>query len=265
MNVSTTDWNDVLYLRGDIGDVNQMSMALTWLTEFLGFAQDVMLPFMPRLIRAILPNLAHHALIIQEDAIRANRALVAVVQRLPSHIPSVPTQQGEKTPSVRANSVSGSPAATRQPTLPKEAMSPTLTPESELAGNPSPAASERAAYLSRQRAATVPAAEQQQQQQQQTAPVAPDGTTVDQGSRSQSPSSTAASVAQTVNTNQTATTQPPTQSPTQVEAEPFDYYETVRALTPQLIPEHEATQVAALKWLTMLHKKVPRKVHLIIV
>lgn len=235
-----------------------MSMALSWLAQFLEFAQDVMLPFMPRLIVVILPNLAHHAHIIQEHAIKANHALMTVVQGLPSHVPSAPAQQGEKTPSVRAGSVSGSPAASRQPTLPKETMSPTFTPEAELPGNLSLAASERAAYLSRQRAATVPAPDQQQQQQ--AAALASDVTSVDQGSRSQSPSSTAASVAQTVNTNQTAPSQPPTQSPTQVETEPFDYYETVRALTPQLIPGHEATQVAALEWLAMLHKKVPRKV-----
>ncbi len=123
-----------------------------------------MLPFMPRLIRAILPNLAHHALIIQEDAIRANRALMAVVQRLPSHILSVPAQQGsEKTPSVRAGSVSGSPAASRHPTLPKEAMSPTFSSEAELPGNASTPASERAAFVSRQRATTVPATDQLQQ------------------------------------------------------------------------------------------------------
>ena len=49
-------------------DEIQMSTALNWLAEFIHFAQDVILPFTPRLIPAILPNLAHHVLMIQKEA-----------------------------------------------------------------------------------------------------------------------------------------------------------------------------------------------------
>ena len=43
-------------------------------------------------------------------------------------------------------------------------------------------------------------------------------------------------------------------------SEPFDYQAMVSALTIQFLSEHEDTRVAALKWLIMLHQKVPQKV-----
>ncbi|KAF9236244.1 vacuolar protein 14 C-terminal Fig4p binding-domain-containing protein [Melanogaster broomeanus] len=65
-------------------DEIQQSTALRWLAEFLGFAQEVMVPFTPRLIPAILPNLAHHVPMIQSAAIRTNKLLTKVIQDLPS-------------------------------------------------------------------------------------------------------------------------------------------------------------------------------------
>lgn len=44
------------------------------------------------------------------------------------------------------------------------------------------------------------------------------------------------------------------------EVDPFDYHETVNVLTIQFLSEHEETRVAALKWLIMLHQKLPKKV-----
>lgn len=40
----------------------------------------------------------------------------------------------------------------------------------------------------------------------------------------------------------------------------LDYEAAVNALTLQFLNEHEATRVAALSWLIMLHRKAPRKV-----
>jgi vacuole morphology and inheritance protein 14 len=40
----------------------------------------------------------------------------------------------------------------------------------------------------------------------------------------------------------------------------LDYAAAVNALTLQFLNEHEATRVAALTWLIMLHRKAPRKV-----
>ena len=59
-----------------------------------------------------------------------------------------------------------------------------------------------------------------------------------------------------------------TQTPPPVSASPnptqstmdLDYAAAVNALTLQFLNEHEATRVAALTWLIMLHRKAPRKV-----
>jgi vacuole morphology and inheritance protein 14 len=42
--------------------------------------------------------------------------------------------------------------------------------------------------------------------------------------------------------------------------EPFDFLQTVDALRIQFMGEHEDTRVSALKWLIMLHQKIPKKV-----
>jgi vacuole morphology and inheritance protein 14 len=41
-------------------DEQIQSISLKWIASFLTFVQEVMVPFTPRLISAILPNLAHH-------------------------------------------------------------------------------------------------------------------------------------------------------------------------------------------------------------
>jgi len=49
-------------------------------------------------------------------------------------------------------------------------------------------------------------------------------------------------------------------SPEPSPAVDLDYEGAVNALTLQFLNEHEATRVAALAWLIMLHRKAPRKV-----
>lgn len=107
-------------------DEIQQSTALRWIAEFLDFAQDVMVPFTPRLIPAILPNLAHHVGAIQSAALQTNRSLFTVIEALPSPQPSQPPppppQQvqpnptGSSTSSVRP--VPSSPPAPDTQTLP---------------------------------------------------------------------------------------------------------------------------------------------------
>ena len=59
----------------------------------------------------------------------------------------------------------------------------------------------------------------------------------------------------------TASTSPASGSPTPPKAvTDLDYTAAVGALTLHFLNEHEATRVAALGWLIMLHKKAPRKV-----
>ena len=45
--------------------------------------------------------------------------------------------------------------------------------------------------------------------------------------------------------------------------DPFDYLSTVDAVRIQFMGEHEDTRIAALKWLIMLHQKIPKKVHVV--
>ncbi|KAI9830228.1 MAG: hypothetical protein M1819_005755 [Sarea resinae] len=54
--------------------------------------------------------------------------------------------------------------------------------------------------------------------------------------------------------------EPTSQAPAPARKMNLDYQAAVSALTLQFLNEHEATRVAALKWLIMLHQKAPRKV-----
>ena len=60
---------------------------------------------------------------------------------------------------------------------------------------------------------------------------------------------------------------PPTpledESPSPKQSRHLDYEAAVNALTLQFLNEHEATRVAALAWLIMLHRKSPRKVRVL--
>ncbi|KAF2083325.1 vacuole morphology and inheritance protein [Saccharata proteae CBS 121410] len=61
--------------------------------------------------------------------------------------------------------------------------------------------------------------------------------------------------------NETRTPTPPGDpSPSPHQRAELDYDAAVNALTLQFLNEHEATRVAALSWLIMLHRKAPRKI-----
>ncbi|KAF8524585.1 vacuolar protein 14 C-terminal Fig4p binding-domain-containing protein [Hysterangium stoloniferum] len=65
-------------------DEIQRSTGLRWVAEFLDFAQETMIPFTPRLIPVILPNLAHHVEPIRNAAIRTDQLLYNAIQSQPS-------------------------------------------------------------------------------------------------------------------------------------------------------------------------------------
>ena len=58
-------------------------------------------------------------------------------------------------------------------------------------------------------------------------------------------------------------TPPEGSSPSPKQSRHLDYEAAVNALTLQFLNEHEATRVAALAWLIMLHRKSPRKVSML--
>ncbi|KAF7352485.1 Heat repeat containing protein [Mycena venus] len=215
-------------------DEIQQSTALRWLAEFLNFTSEVMVPFTPRLVPAILPNLAHHVTMIQSAAIQTNKLLFNVIQALPSppeppSRPVPPRLPGSPTPtsSTSRQSTTGTKDSSRDVSSPEPipespppsrsrtniaALDPNLTPRLTDMGPPPPP-----------------------------------------GSRPHSPMSF------TSQTGQNSINIPFTSAPDE-SADLFDYQATVNELTIQFLSEFEETRVAALKWLIMLHQKAPKKI-----
>ncbi|KAG7097322.1 hypothetical protein E1B28_004681 [Marasmius oreades] len=212
-------------LDGEHAEIQQ-STALRWLAEFLTFASDVLVPFTPRLLPAILPNLAHHDPMIQSAAIRTNKLLLSVIQNLPSPPPDKPRTQ-DKPPASRAQA-SPTPTAntSRQSTSGKESKE-VSSPESPADVNPPvPLVRPRGSGTD---LSTIPASD---------------------ASRPHSPISSLSHSGQSH----------VLQSSVFEEPDPFDYQATVNELTVQFLSEFEETRVAALKWLIMLHQKAPKKI-----
>lgn len=211
-----------------------------------------MVPFTPRLIPAILPNLAHHVTMIQTSAVRTNKLLLNVIQNLPSP-PEAPPRPQDKPPSsrvqpsptptstgtttassTRQSTVAKDPGSSREVSSPETAVEsasptlPTFTPAS-ISGPPlvRPRGSS-GVDLSMTPRVGVP----------ELPPT----------SRPQSPVSVLSHSGQNLQTSITE------------EPDIFDYQATVNELTVQFLSEFEETRVAALKWLIMLHQKAPKKV-----
>ncbi|KAF8306458.1 ARM repeat-containing protein [Clavulina sp. PMI_390] len=132
-------------------DEIQQSTALRWIADFLDYAQDVMVPFTPRLIPAILPNLAHHVVAIQKAAVDTNRSLFRVIEDSPSPPstpPPPPAQQlqghptGSSTTSAKVSTYSP-PASDTQPLPPFLRVTNTGSTTSERSGDVQPASSTR--------------------------------------------------------------------------------------------------------------------------
>jgi len=207
-----------------------------------------MLPFTPRLIPAILPNLAHHVPMIQSAAVRTNKLLTKVIQDLPYPFDKPPRQStAEKTAPSRAFTGSPTPPATvvppsRQPTVQAGTQRDESSPESMTDGQP-PTTSDKTTAPQTQRsrsgtavpaASEIPSRPQSRTSSISTGPPAP------------------AVIAPTLPS--------PVQEEQDEDEDVFDYVATVNGLTVQFLSEHEQTRVAALQWLIMLHQKAPKKV-----
>lgn len=217
-------------------DEEIQATTLQWIAEFLLVVKDVVVPFTPRLISAILPSLAHHSPAIASAAHATNINLYRVIQDIPA--PSTPPSAR---PAIASTAVfqghrhTGSTSSARDR---GNAGSPTH--HGNLSRHVSvsrPSGSAPSGALSpRSRAGTVTG--------EPTAGIAAlslsDNATMDD--RIASPSTNGID------------------SSTAAEADPFDYQTTVNALTLQLLDEHEETRVTALEWLLMLHRKSPRKI-----
>ncbi|KAJ6515526.1 vacuolar protein 14 C-terminal Fig4p binding-domain-containing protein [Mycena sanguinolenta] len=226
-------------------DEIQQSTALRWLAEFLTFTSEVMVPFTPRLIPAILPNLAHHVAMIQSAAIQTNKLLLNVIQALPSPAdpPSRPIPlrlPGSPPPSTSSS------RPTTQSTTGKETSRDVSSPEPVP---DSPSASTQP--LSRSRTnISAPDPNMTPRPTDMGPPPPPGG---GGPSRPHSPMSFSSQTGPNGSINI-----PFTSAPEEVDL--FDYQATVNELTIQFLSEFEETRVAALKWLIMLHQKAPKKI-----
>ncbi|EIW76321.1 ARM repeat-containing protein [Coniophora puteana RWD-64-598 SS2] len=258
-------------------DEIQQSTALSWLAEFLDFTSEVMVPFTPRLIPAILPNLAHHAPMIQTAAIRTNKLLSSVVQNLPSPADASSRRAtAEKiTPSVSRDQASSPTQGTGPPSKqsanilqpPRETTSPeTTTTDAQSQSTSSNASSDKT---------TAPLTQRSRVGTQSSLSEMPNGTPAASAgapspSRPQSRLSSASAPGGAANPPNAPTpvaqqrdaqsVPPPMPPPPPEEPDLFDYQATVTELTVQFLSEHEQTRVAALKWLIMLHQKAPKKI-----
>jgi len=203
-------------------------------------------PFTPRLIPAILPNLAHHVAMIQSAAIRTNKLLLNVIQNLPSPtegpLRSVPEKQTpSRTPASPTPTTSAS--TSRQSTFGKDSSRDVSSPEPVSdSQTPQPA-------LKRSRGSGLDMTMTPRALPSTDMPPPPLPSSGP--SRPNSPTSL---TSQTGHIIGIPYTQPPE------EADLFDYQATVNELTIQFLSEFEETRVAALKWLIMLHQKAPKKV-----
>ncbi|KDR84015.1 hypothetical protein GALMADRAFT_236599 [Galerina marginata CBS 339.88] len=229
-------------------DEIQQSTALRWLAEFLSFAPEVMVPFTPRLIPAILPNLAHHVSMIQTAAIRTNKLLLNVIQKLPSpQEPSASRQASEKT--IPPSRIPGSPTATssttsnsRQSTISTQISRDVSSPELNTdSGQPSQIPTLQRTRTSNADLTLTPR------------PAPPPEISAPNSNSSRPHSPVSFSSQSGANGNLSNSTIPE-------DVDPFDYQGTVNELTIQFLSEFEETRVAALKWLIMLHQKAPKKI-----
>jgi len=200
-----------------------------------------MVPFTPRLIPAILPNLAHHVVMIQSAAIRTNKLLLNVIQKLPSPQDPPPLKTAHDKPSGPTRlprsptpTTSGSRQSTLTSQISRDVSSPDTAADvvqlAQAQAQPRTRTSNADLSLT-PRPAPPP----------EVAPV----------SRPHSPISFSSQSGINGNLSNSVLAE---------EGDPFDYQATVNELTIQFLSEFEETRVAALKWLIMLHQKAPKKV-----
>ncbi|KAF7332341.1 Heat repeat containing protein [Mycena kentingensis (nom. inval.)] len=226
-------------------DEIQQATALRWLHEFLNFTSEVLVPFTPRLIPAILPNLAHHVSMIQSAAIQTNKSLFNVIQALPSP-PEPPTRPLQ----TAASRLPGSPTPTASPSTSRSTTGRDQDIPSPESATDSISPNASVAALSRSRtniAALDPSSTPR------VADMAPPPVPITAGASTSRPHSPVSFTSQ-----QNSISIPYTAAPE--EADLFDYQATVNELTIQFLSEFEETRVAALKWLIMLHQKAPKKI-----
>lgn len=222
-----------------------------------------MVPFTPRLILAILPNLAHDVPMIQSAAVKTNKLLLNVVQSLPSPAQLTLDLSGAQksvaegkpspaapSPTPTTNSVPTRHSSKDQVNPPtRDINSPDLIQESTTAQGqkskgPGTTPTQKdidtaAGYVKQQADSNLPVLASRPE-----SPVSMRSGGISLPLSGQSQQQTATTVTQG--------------SPIMDKRYALDYHATVNALTIQFLSDHEETRVAALRWLIMLHQKSPK-------
>lgn len=233
-----------------LDDEIAQSTALDWIYDFLSSEPEMVVSFAPELILGILPNLAHHAESINRAAIRAHKVLYGVVQAIPT-TPDPPTSPGH-TQSVKSGADKSAP--TKFPRSPTPTLSgppgrQSTIPSQITRDNSSPDIQQDIASPPRSRSGTV--VDQTTPRPSQIAETTVPGA---ENSRSDSP------VASLNSQSAVHSSMAQSQVLPEDSGEPFDYNDMLKNLLLQFASEFEETRVASLKWVIMLHKKVPQKV-----
>ena len=244
-------------------DEIQQSTALRWLSDFLTFAHEIMVPFAPRLILAILPNLAHDVPMIQSAAVKTNKLLLNVVQSLPSPSQSAPDPSGAQRSGVdgRTNPPAPSPTPTANSVPTRQSTKDQTNPPSRDVNSPELIQESTSGQGQKPKGPGATPTQKDidnavgnlKQQGETTLPVL--------ASRPESPISMRSGgiALPPIGQSQQQAVQTATQvSPITDKPFPLDYPATVNALTIQFLSDHEETRVAALRWLIMLHQKSPK-------
>ncbi|ORX37306.1 vacuolar protein 14 C-terminal Fig4p binding-domain-containing protein [Kockovaella imperatae] len=290
---------DIMIQHLSYPDELVQSTAMEWILTFLEFAQNTVVAFTPRIIPAILPNLASPSRHIKLAAHETNSSLYRVIQSLPLQalqpIPpatsstatnqNVPLNSGN-VPVPNASAIiphAGSPPAS----LPSVAPSPAgpalrrdtsasisepldSTKDSTPVSDPlevsnsqaGPGTIRHSISSSSNNITTSSSASNVSALRIKPSPAAAGVTASEPVTPATAEFPSSLKTARIPDTQQSIQSNPPV-SPTAetiLDDDPFDVRETVNVLTLQFLSDHAETRIAALEWLLMLHLKAPNKI-----
>nr|XP_031864289.1 uncharacterized protein CI109_000202 [Kwoniella shandongensis]KAA5531361.1 hypothetical protein CI109_000202 [Kwoniella shandongensis] len=273
---------DIIIQHLSYPDELVQSTAMEWILTFLEFAQNTVVAFTPRIVPAILPNLASLHRHIKLAAHETNGSLYRVIQSLPlqvqptpptvsTSIPPLPPIAGSVPPPTASNlsSIAGSPPSSLTVTgtspgpikkdfaltEPPDASKTTNAPVNDPLEVATPPVTAKGSSLTQSLSATnLPT---HKSRPSASLPIASEPVT---------PATTdfPPSIKSLRNRPESPPTNPAPLSPTQEQGvddvDPFDVRDTVNVLTLQFLSDHAETRIAALEWLLMLHLKAPNKI-----
>ncbi|KAK6908076.1 hypothetical protein I203_102077 [Kwoniella mangroviensis CBS 8507] len=284
---------DIIIQHLSYPDELVQSTAMEWILTFLEFAQNTVVAFTPRIVPAILPNLASPHRHIKLAAHETNGSLYRVIQSLPLQVQPTPATASTATvlpPNTSGSvpppisSVAGSPPSTLaltgtspNPIKKDFALSATTTDLPDSAKTTSnipvndpldvtPSTTKNATIGGSGITQTLSATNLQTHKLKGTLPTMSEPVTPTTGEFPGSISKKSSIRPESPPQNQQGQGQGPLSPTTEQgllladDVDPFDVRETVNVLTLQFLSDHAETRIAALEWLLMLHLKAPNKI-----